>query len=183
MLLLLLFAGCLTPQQHAGVSQGRICLAFFTCSHTRIEVADQIRFSSDMSEMFSPVQAVMLLLLLFAGCLTPQQHAGVSQGRICLAFFTCSHTRIEVADQIRFSSDMSEMFSPVQAVMLLLLLFAGCLTPQQHAGVSQGRICLAFFTCSHTRIEVADQIRFSSDMSEMFSAVRAVMLLLLFAGC
>ena len=33
--------GCLTSQQHAGVSQGRICTANFMCCHTEIEVADQ----------------------------------------------------------------------------------------------------------------------------------------------
>ena len=33
--------GCLTSQQHASVSQGRICLDKFTCCHTEIEVADQ----------------------------------------------------------------------------------------------------------------------------------------------
>ena len=34
-------AGCLTSQQHASVSQGRICSDNFTCCHTEIEVADQ----------------------------------------------------------------------------------------------------------------------------------------------
>ena len=33
--------GCLTSQQHASVSQGRICSDNFTCRHTEIEVADQ----------------------------------------------------------------------------------------------------------------------------------------------
>ena len=33
--------GCLTSQQHASVSQGRICTDNFTCCHTQIEVADQ----------------------------------------------------------------------------------------------------------------------------------------------
>ena len=33
--------GCLTSQQHASVSQGRICEDNFTCRHTEIEVADQ----------------------------------------------------------------------------------------------------------------------------------------------
>ena len=33
--------GCLTSQQHASVSQGRICLDNSTCCHTEIEVADQ----------------------------------------------------------------------------------------------------------------------------------------------
>ena len=36
------------------------------------------------------------------------------------------------------------------------LLFVGCLTSQQHASVSQGRICSDNFTCCHTQIEVAD---------------------------
>ena len=37
-----------------------------------------------------------------------------------------------------------------------LLLFVGCLTSQQHASVSQGRICSDNYTCCHTEIEVAD---------------------------
>ena len=32
---------CLTSQQHASVSQGRICSDNFTCCHTEIEVADR----------------------------------------------------------------------------------------------------------------------------------------------
>ena len=32
--------GCLTSQQHAGVSQRRICTDNFTCCHTEIEAAD-----------------------------------------------------------------------------------------------------------------------------------------------
>ena len=32
--------GCLTSQQHASLSQGRICSDNFTCCHTEIEVAD-----------------------------------------------------------------------------------------------------------------------------------------------
>ena len=67
----MLFVGCLTPQQHVSVSQGRICLA---------------------SQQHASVSQGRI-------CLTSQQHASVSQGRICL-------------------------------------------TSQQHAGVSQGRIWL-----------------------------------------
>ena len=37
------------------------------------------------------------------------------------------------------------------------LLFVGCLTSQQHASVSQGRIRADDFTCCHTEIEVTDQ--------------------------
>ena len=37
------------------------------------------------------------------------------------------------------------------------LLFVGCLTSQQQASVSQGRICSHNFTCCHTEIQVADQ--------------------------
>ena len=39
---------------------------------------------------------------------------------------------------------------------LALMWLVGCLTSQQHASVSQGRICLDIFTCCHTEIEVAD---------------------------
>ena len=38
----------------------------------------------------------------------------------------------------------------------LFCLLVGCLTSQQHASVSQGRICSDKFTCCHTEIEVAD---------------------------
>ena len=33
--------GCLTSQQHASVSQGRICSDNLTCCHTEVKVADQ----------------------------------------------------------------------------------------------------------------------------------------------
>ena len=35
-------------------------------------------------------------------------------------------------------------------------LLVGCLTSQQHEGVSQGRTCTDNFTCCHTEVEVAD---------------------------
>ena len=38
-----------------------------------------------------------------------------------------------------------------------ICLFVGCVTSQQHASVSQGRICSDNFTRCHTEIEVADQ--------------------------
>ena len=37
------------------------------------------------------------------------------------------------------------------------LLFVGCLMSQQHASVSQGRICEDNFKCCHTEVEAADQ--------------------------
>ena len=39
----------------------------------------------------------------------------------------------------------------------VVCLFVGCLTSQQQASVSRGRICEDNFTCCHTEIEVADQ--------------------------
>ena len=38
----------------------------------------------------------------------------------------------------------------------VVCLLVGCLTSQQQASVSQGRICSDNFTCCHTEIEVAD---------------------------
>ena len=49
------------------------------------------------------------------------------------------------------------------SLLLSLLLFccccllAGCLTSQQHATVSQGRICSDNSTCCHTEKKIADQ--------------------------
>ena len=40
---------------------------------------------------------------------------------------------------------------------LLVCLFVGCVMSQQHASVSQGRICSDNFTCCRTDIEIADQ--------------------------
>ena len=40
--------------------------------------------------------------------------------------------------------------------VLRYCLLVGCLTSQQHASVSQGRICSDNFTCCHTEKEVAD---------------------------
>ena len=42
-------------------------------------------------------------------------------------------------------------------ILLPVCLSVGCLTYQQRASVSQGRICSDNFTCCHTEIEVADQ--------------------------
>ena len=43
-----------------------------------------------------------------------------------------------------------------RTVGLPVCLSVCCLTSQQHASVSQGRICSDNFTCCHTEIEVAD---------------------------
>ena len=42
------------------------------------------------------------------------------------------------------------------ALRVVICLSVGCLTSQQHASVSQGRICWDNFTCCHAEIEVAD---------------------------
>ena len=57
---------------------------------------------------------------LLADCLTSQQHASVSQGRICTHNFTCCHTEIEFADQTSTSPSHSIMTPgrPVPALTL-----------------------------------------------------------------
>ena len=76
----------LKPHQHTYESQGLICL-----DH---------RSTSPSFWILTPGQPVLVLtLLLFAGCLTSQQHVSVFQGRIYTDNFTCCHTQIEVADQ------------------------------------------------------------------------------------
>ena len=48
------------------------------------------------------------------------------------------------------------MFYALAACAVIPGLLVGCLTSQQHASVSQGRVCSDSFTCCHTEIEVAD---------------------------
>ena len=45
---------------------------------------------------------VMWDFWLFVGCLTSQQQASISQGRICSDNFTCCHTEVEVANQTSY---------------------------------------------------------------------------------
>ena len=63
---------------------------------------------------------IVMMLLLFVGCLTSQQHASVSQGRICEDNFTCCHTEIEVADQT-FHLTQSQYTDTGQPVLVLTL--------------------------------------------------------------
>ena len=46
---------------------------------------------------------------------------------------------------------------PVKTSINVCCWLVACSTPQQHASVSQGRICSDNFTCCHTEIEVADR--------------------------
>ena len=61
---------------------------------------------------------------------------------------------------VRFPSHCVVLDLAVRYILIssLLGLFVGCLTSQQQASVSQGRICTVSFTCCHTEIEVSDQI-------------------------
>ena len=52
----------------------------------------------------------------------------------------------------RIGSTLSKTIVEGNRVCLLV----GCLLSQQHASVSQVRICSDHFTCCHTEIEVAD---------------------------
>ena len=47
-------------------------------------------------------------------------------------------------------------FDPALSLRWIVCWLVGCLTSQQHASVSQGRICTDNFTCCHTEIEAAD---------------------------
>ena len=60
------------------------------------------------------------VVCLFVGCLRSQQHASVSQGRICSDNFTCCHTEIEVADQLSTSPSHS-ILTPGRPVPALTL--------------------------------------------------------------
>ena len=51
---------------------------------------------------------------------------------------------------------LSHFSEKVSSPELPSMLFVGCLTSQQHASASQGRICSDNATCCHTEIEAAD---------------------------
>ena len=56
-----------------------------------------------------------------------------------------------------YQRQMEAPFIPTKAAVLhKVCLFVGCLTSQQQASVSQGRIYSDKFTCCHTETEVAD---------------------------
>ena len=54
--------GCLTSQQHASVSQERMCSDKLKCCHTEIEVADQTFYltQSQYTDTGPPVRALIL---------------------------------------------------------------------------------------------------------------------------
>ena len=58
--------------------------------------------------------------------------------------------------QPRIEQSRRELLHQPNKITRVVCLFVCCLTSQQHASVSQGRICSDNFTCCHTEIEVAD---------------------------
>ena len=62
-----------------------------------------------------------------------------------------------VRNRVQISCNTSGVYHVQLAVCRVVRrMFVGCLTSQQQASVSQGRICTDNFTCCHTEIEVAD---------------------------
>ena len=73
---------------------------------------------------------------------------------------THTHTRARARARARYTIQCTSA-RPIFHTMPLRrspkrCLFVGCLTSQQHASVSQRRICSNKFTCCRTEIEVAD---------------------------
>ena len=68
------------------------------------------------------------------------------------------YSRIENATLSLLPWTLQTLFQNGQYfVATFVCLLVGCLTSQQQASVSQGRICRDNFTCCHTEIEAADQ--------------------------
>ena len=67
---------------------------------------------------------------------------------------TCAHLRLA---NLEFAHPFYMGLDAGRDCGMRDLLLVGCLTSQQYASVSQGRICSDNFTCCHTEIEVADQ--------------------------
>ena len=93
-------------------------------------------------------------------------HASVCQGRICSDDLTCCYTEMDVDRTFYLTqsqyigtgpTSLSATDPATPGAWQFVCLLVGCLTSQQQASVSQGRICSDNFTCCHTEIEVADQ--------------------------
>ena len=98
---------------------------------------------------------------LGVGCLTSQQNAGVSQGRICLHICTATDAKQSIPSTDRMApsawqGSRCRMRQFFKSRARPVCLFVSCLKFQQHAGVSQEQICLDKFTCCHAEIEVRD---------------------------
>ena len=57
----------------------------------------------------------------------------------------------------RWENQRTKVAGDIPDCLPAVCLLVACLTSQQQASVSQGRICSDNFTCCHTEIEVADQ--------------------------
>ena len=78
----------------------------------------------------------------------------VLAGPVCVHIHSVTWT----INSLSFASKLGKChITNTQHTPSLKLLFVGCLTSQQQASVSQGRICSDNFMCCHTEIEAADQ--------------------------
>ena len=69
------------------------------------------------------------------------------------SLFSCSYLTQKDGADYRYQNQITIVTS---AIIIVISMFVGCLTSQQQASVSRGRICSDNFTCCHTEIEVAD---------------------------
>ena len=77
-----------------------------------------------------------------------------------MSCYLVSSLTISLADKqvsmLLASYTQSIGLTKMYTVVMVVVLFVGCLTSQQHASVSQGRICSDKSMCCHTEIEAAD---------------------------
>ena len=77
----------------------------------------------------------------------------------CAAGPHCRVTNMELGEHVMSESAVACPQSHNDHLVfsrMFVCWLVDCLTSQQHASVSQGRICSDNFTCCHTEIEVAD---------------------------
>ena len=78
--------------------------------------------------------------------------------RVCGCVYACVYECTSVCNHNSIQSSAACQVSPKRLPQhSKYCLLVGCLTSQQHASVSQGRIYSDNLTCCHTEIEVADQ--------------------------
>ena len=105
-----------------------------------------------MWPFFNPTIEVVTVCL-HEECMLSVFKTWMSGSFVSVRWNACVQTR----PQLILSSERGKSLVWLNCRKQVCLFVVCCLTSQQHASVSQGRICSDKFTCCHTETEVTDQ--------------------------
>ena len=129
-----------------------VCVHMCMCVHTCFCVCASV-YGHVCACVSMSVHVHMYVYMCMCACIHTCVYTTVctdnsSQQNICPWFLITSFSLVQVDNMLQV---------PQQLLLLLLLLFSGCLRSQQHASVSKEWMCSDICTCCHTKTKVADQ--------------------------